>query len=68
MFQVQDLELRAMIGIIFPNEQSLCVRPVSLGSCMHLIEEEKWKAGCCQTPTFNTVNFMILKLGHLKKR
>lgn len=49
MFHVQDLELRAVTEITFPDNQSLCVGCVSVDSCRHLIEERKWKPGCCQT-------------------
>lgn len=38
---MQDLELRAVSETIFPDEEGLCVQPVSVGSCLPLIEEGK---------------------------
>lgn len=43
MFHVQGLELRAMMEIIFSDEQNLCVRPVSVGSNVHLTRKRSGK-------------------------
>ena len=67
-FHMQELELRTVTKITFPDNQSSCVKPVSVGSCRHLTEEGKCKPGCCQTSAFNMGKSVILKLGYLKKR
>lgn len=43
MFHAQALELRAMMEIIFRDELSLCVRPVSVGSYVHSTRKRSGK-------------------------